>query len=90
MQESSRIEAGRRRAARAKRTVALVAAGSFLAVFGLARVTHPGTTAAGSGTTSSSPSSSVAVQSDDDFSFDSGTIQSSPSSSVPQVTTHTS
>jgi hypothetical protein len=90
MQESSRIEAGRRRAARAKRTVALVAAGSFLAVFGLARVTHPGTAAAGSGTTSSSPSSSAVVQSDDDgFSFNSGAIQSS-GLSVPQVSTHTS
>ncbi len=89
MQESSRVEAGRRRAARAKRTVALAAAGSFLAVFGLARVTHPGTTAASTGTTGSSPSSSVAAQTGDDSTLSSGTIQSS-GSSVPQVSTSTS
>ena len=94
MQESSRVTAGRQRAARAKRTIALAAAGGFLAVFGLARISHPGTTAAGSVTTGSSPSSIVVQQSDDSGSDDgtlsSGTIAPSTSSSVPQVQTATS
>jgi len=95
MQESSRVTAGRRRAARAKRTIALAAAGGFLAVFGLARISHPGTTATGSVTTGSSPSSSVVQQSDDggesdDGTWSSGTIAPSTSSSVPQVQTRTS
>jgi len=96
MQESSRVTAGRRRAARAKRTIALAAAGGFLAVFGLARISHPGTTAAGSVTTGSSPSSVVVQQQSDDAgesddgTLSSGTIAPSTSSSVPQVQTATS
>ena len=95
MQESSRVTAGRQRAVRAKRTIALAAAGGFLAVFGLARISHPGTTAAGSVTTGSSPSSIVVQQSDDsgesdDGTLSAGTIAPSTSSSVPQVQTATS
>jgi len=94
MQESSRVTAGRQRAARAKRTIALAAAGGFLAVFGLARISHPGTAAAGSVSTGSSPSSIVVQQSDDNGASDdgwgSGTLAPSTSSSAPQVQTRTS
>lgn len=42
MPRDSRIEAGRTRAAVAKRAVAVTAAGGFLAVLVLARQAHPG------------------------------------------------
>jgi len=89
MQESSRIAAGRRKAVRAKRTVALAAAGSFLAVLGLARATHPGSAAAGSGSTLSPPTALVR-QTQAGSSLSSGTIAPSTSSSQPQVQTSTS
>jgi len=88
MQDSSRIAAGRDKAARAKRTVVIAAAGSFLAVFGLVRATHPGSTAPSSGSTLSAPSALVA-QTQSGSSLSSGTIASS-SSSQPQVQTSTS
>ena len=87
MQESSRIAAGRYRAARAKRTVAFAAAGSFLAVLGLARATHPGSAAASSGSTLSPPTALV-QQTQAGSSLSSGTI--APSTSQPQVQTSTS
>ena len=87
MQESSRIAAGRDKAARAKRTVALTAAGSFLAVLGLARATHPGTTAASSSSTLSPPSSLVR-QTQLGSSLSAGSI--APARSSPQVSTATS
>lgn len=45
MPESSRVDAGRRRASAAKRAVALTAVGGFVAVLGLARQAHPGAAA---------------------------------------------
>jgi len=87
MQESSRIAAGRHKAARAKRTVVIAAAGSFLAVFGLVRATHPGSAAPSSGTPLSAPSALVA-RTQAGSSLSSGTI--APSQSQPQVQTSTS
>ena len=47
MPEPSRVDAGRRRAAAAKRAVALTAAGGFVAALVLARQTSPGVAAGG-------------------------------------------
>jgi hypothetical protein len=45
MEESSRVAAGRERAAQAKRTIAVAAIGGLLAALLLARATHPGAAA---------------------------------------------
>lgn len=59
MPNVSRVEAGRQRAAAAKRAVALTAAGGFIVLLGVARYAHPGTAA-----TNPSRSSSTGVSSD--------------------------
>jgi hypothetical protein len=90
MQESSRIAAGKTRVSRAKRTVTLTAAGSFLVVLGLARATHPGSAAASStppGTLS--PPTALVAQAQLGSTLSAGSIASS-ASSAPAVQTSTS
>jgi hypothetical protein len=77
----SRLEPARRRAGRAKRALTGAAAVGFVAALLLARVSHPGHAASGSG--SGSASNAViapAVSSDDDGSV----------AQLPQVQTHVS
>jgi hypothetical protein len=85
MQESSRIAAGRRRAAVAKRAVAFAAAGCFAAVLMLARTTHPGAVATGS---TLSPPSALLSQVQAGSSLSGGAI--GPAASAPSVSTSTS
>jgi hypothetical protein len=77
----SRIEEARRRASRAKTALGAGAAAAFLAVGGLAWVTHPGTSRSSQATTSSPSSSSSAVSTDDGFfgSSDDGSADDSSS-----------
>jgi hypothetical protein len=78
----SRIERGRRRAARAKRALVAGAAASFLAVAGLAYSGHAGANATPSGTSGDSSTYP------DDGSFDFGSGSIAPSGSAqPQVGT---
>jgi hypothetical protein len=91
----SRIEAGRNRAAAAKRAVALTAAGGFLVVLGLARLAHPGATATRS--SQLAPPASISSEVRQGLQLGGGSISSpsngsSPgtSSSAPQVQTATS
>ena len=86
MQESSRIAAGRRRAAVAKRAVAFAAAGGFAAVLVLARTTHPGASAATGSPLS--PPSALLSQVDAGSSLSGGTI--APAAAAPSVSTSTS
>jgi hypothetical protein len=95
MPSESRIEAGRNRAAAAKRALALTAAGGFLLVFGLARLAHPGTAATRS--SQLSPPASISSEVQQGLQLGGGSISSpssgsSPgtSSSAPQVQTGTS
>jgi hypothetical protein len=95
MPNESRIEVGRNRAAAAKRALALTAAGGFLAVFGLARLAHPGTTATPS--SQLSPPASISSEARQGLRLGGGSITSpsngsSPgtSSSTPQAQTATS
>ncbi len=83
----SRIAAGRERAAAAKRVVALVAAGSFVSVLVLARVTHPGAAAAG-GSAGLSPPQALIAQVQASSSLSPGAI--APAASAPAVSTSTS
>jgi len=90
MPEPTRIEQGRKRAAAAKRVVALSAVTGFAVALGLVRLGHP---AAGSSSThgvsgsSSSSSTSSRTGSDD---LGGGTIAPSSSSVTPPVASHTS
>jgi hypothetical protein len=84
---SSRIAAGRERAAAAKRFVALVAAGGFVSVLVLARATHPGAAAA-SGSAGLSPPQALVSQVQAGSSLAPGAI--APASSAPAVSTSTS
>jgi hypothetical protein len=95
MPEISRVEAGRRRALAAKRAVAVIAVGGFVAVLGLARHAHPGTAAFSPsvGTASTGHSSHVQRK----LSLAGGSIESSStgssssgSFSQPQVQVQTS
>lgn len=90
MPDVSRVAAGRRRAAAAKRAVALTAAGGFLVVLGLARHAHPGTAAATP--SPRSPFTGLSSPARQGFSLGGGSIESSPSGSFsqPQVQTQTS
>ena len=88
-QESSRIAAGKTRVSRAKRTVTLTAAGSFLVVLGLVRATHPGTAAASSPSPELSPPAALVAQAQLGSTLSSGSIAAS-ASSAPQVSTATS
>ena len=95
MPSESRIQAGRDRAATAKRALALSAAGGFLVVFGLARLAHPGTAATRSSQLSPPASISSEVQQGLQLgggSFSSPSNESSPGTSAPapQVQTGTS
>ena len=72
---TSRIEDGRRRASRAKRALALLAATAFAGGVALARESHPGS-AASSGST-------VTQREDPTFDFGEGSLQ--PSYGDPQV-----
>ncbi|MGD0714645.1 MAG: hypothetical protein ABSB24_10735 [Gaiellaceae bacterium] len=85
MQETSRIAAGRERAAVAKRAVAFAAAGCFAAVLVLARTTHPGATATGS---TLSPPTALLSQIEAGSSLSGGSIGSAVS--APSVSTSTS
>jgi cytochrome c oxidase assembly factor CtaG len=90
MQESSRIAAGKTRVSRAKRTVTLTAAGSFLVVLGLARATHPGSAAASSTSPGTlSPPTALVAQAQLGSTLSAGSIASS-ASSAPAVQTSTS
>ncbi|HVS85333.1 MAG TPA: hypothetical protein VHD91_06860 [Gaiellaceae bacterium] len=90
MPNDSRIEAGRRRANASKRALALVAAGGFVAMLGVARHTHPGT--ASSGATGTSRALAGVSSTQGSLSLGGGTLASpSPSSGTPsQVQTSTS
>lgn len=88
-QESSRIAAGKYRVSRAKRTVTLTAAGSFLVVLGLVRATHPGTAAASSSSPELSPPAALVAQAQLGSTLSAGSIASS-ASSAPAVQTSTS
>jgi hypothetical protein len=70
--DGSRIDAGRRRAAAAKRAVALTAAGSFVVTLALARQAHPGTAAANP--TPLSPPSGLSSEVNQGFSLGGGSI----------------
>ena len=87
--DSSRIAAGKLRASRAKRTVTLTAAGSFLVVLGLARATHPGTAAASSSSPKLSPPAALVAQAQLGSTLSAGSIAAS-ASSAPAVSTSTS
>jgi hypothetical protein len=79
----SRLEPARRRVGRAKRALTGAAAVGFIAALMLARVSHPGHAAPGSGSASGSASNTViapAVSNDDDGSV----------AQLPQVQTHVS
>jgi hypothetical protein len=95
MPSESRIQAGRDRAATAKRALALSAAGGFLVVFGLARLAHPGTAATRS--SQLSPPASISSEVQQGLQLGGGSIsspsnESSPGTSAPapQVQTGTS
>jgi hypothetical protein len=95
MPSESRIEAGRNRAASAKRALSLLAAGGFLVVLGLARFAHPGATATRS--SQLSPPASISSEVQQGLKLGGGSIsspsnESSPSTSspTPQVQTGTS
>jgi hypothetical protein len=88
-QDSSRIAAGKHRASRAKRTVTLTAAGSFLVVLGLVRATHPGTAAASGSSPELSPPAALVARAQLGSSLTAGSIASS-ASSAPAVSTSTS
>ena len=90
MPESSRLDAGRRRASAAKRAVALTAAGGFVVVLGLARLTHPGAAATAS---HPDPTASAGLSSSDQeqgSTLDGGWIAPSSGGSAPSVRTQTS
>ena len=71
----TRIEAAKRRAAGAKRTVAATSAAGFVAVLLLARASHPGHATTSHATASTSSQSPIAA---------------ATGTSVPQVQTHVS
>jgi hypothetical protein len=88
---SARLDPARRRAAAAKRTLAVAAGVGFALAFGLARATHPGHASTPVGTSNDTASSS----SDDGgqvagggFSFDDGSL--GQSSGGAQFGTHVS
>ncbi len=83
--EGSRIDAGRMRAAAAKRAVALAAAGGFVVAVGLARHTHPGAAAARG---SSLPPPARLAAEVQGSSLGAGAI--APSGAAPQAQTATS
>ncbi len=88
---SPRIEEARSRAAVARRAVLVASVAGFLAVFVLARASHPGHTTAGP-----QPATPLIVpasgESDDDggFGFGSGSIAPQTQNVAPSVSTHTS
>jgi hypothetical protein len=89
MPDVSRVDAGRRRAAAAKRAVALTAAGGFVVVLGLARQAHPGTAAPTP--LPRSPSTGLSSDAQQGYSLGGGWIgPPSGGSSAPQVQTATS
>ena len=84
MAEPSRVEAGRNRAAVAKRVAALAAAGGFVVVLGIARQAHPGA-AAKTGSQLSTPSA-LSAQVDNGVALGGGSVASSAgSAAAPQV-----
>ena len=97
---SPRIAEARSRAASVKRAIVLIAVAGFLAVFTLARASHPGgtgSTAAVQSQTQSPATTLVPVTGENDdgatfgFNFGSGSIApSQPQSTAPSVQTHTS
>jgi hypothetical protein len=78
--EESRVDAGRRRAAAAKRAVALAAAGGFVVALALARHGHPGSAAANP-TSQLSPPSGLSSEVNQGFSLGGGSIGPSSSGS---------
>jgi hypothetical protein len=86
MQESSRIVAGRERAAVAKRLVAFAAVGGFAAVLVLARTAHPGAVATSS---TLSPPAALVSQVEAGSSLSGGSIGPA-AASAPSVSTSTS
>jgi len=99
---SPRIAEARSRAASVKRAIVLIAVAGFLAVFVLARASHPGGTGSSTAAQSQSQTQSpqtvlvpVTGENDDGatlgFNFGSGSIApSQPQSTAPSVQTHTS
>ena len=84
---TGRIEAARQRAANAKRRLGVFAAAGFVATFGLAAVSHGGTSASTDTTAVEQP----AATDTDTSTFDFGAADVAPSDDVaPQVQTHTS
>jgi len=90
MPDESRIDAGRGRAATAKRAVALTAAGGFVVVLALARQAHPGAAAAQSSRLS--PPAALSSEVQQGFQLGGGSIASPGGGSqpAPQVQTSTS
>lgn len=76
MSDASRVDAGRRRAAAAKRAVALTAASGFVAALVLARQTSPGV-AASSNKTSLVPPAGLSSEVNQGLSLGGGSIGSS-------------
>ena len=90
MPESSRVDAGRRRASAAKRAVALTAAGGFVVVLGLARQAHPGAAATTHRSDGTSSSGLPSPDREQGSSLGGGWIVPSSGGSAPRVRTQTS
>ncbi|HEY2355557.1 MAG TPA: hypothetical protein VGH79_11735 [Gaiellaceae bacterium] len=91
MPTPTRVEAGKRRAQLAKRTVALTAATGFAVALALVRQGHPATATSSSTRTGSQPARTRSFESDDGGgpTFGGGSI-APPSSVTPPVATATS
>jgi hypothetical protein len=90
-QAGSRIAEARRRAAGAKRRLGIAAAATFVAVLGLAWVSHPGASSSAASVSDTTSDDSF-VEPDDFGGFDSsGSGSVAPSGgAAPQVQTHVS
>jgi hypothetical protein len=87
---SPRIAEARGRAAAAKRAMLVAAVAGFLAVFVLARASHPGHTTAAHQPTAPSVVPASGESDDDGFGFGSGSIAPQTQNVAPSVSTHTS
>jgi hypothetical protein len=90
-QGHSRIADARRRASSAKQRLGIAAAATFVAAFGLAWASHPGSTSSSSAATDTATNDESFSQTDDEF----GGLESfgsvAPSGgATPQVQTHVS
>jgi hypothetical protein len=85
---TGRIEAARQRAANVKRRLGVLAAAGFVALFGLAAVSHGGTSSSAS---NASAVEQPAATDTETNTFDFGTADVAPSAGLaPQVQTQTS